>query len=214
MKTFSSPINVPKPVARPLPDKAILWGSEQGGAERFPAAMHEIMQRRHAEDPVPMKAFGKAASMALDRVWIVDEYFFMPGKHKYFSVKETIDARIVRILDWLPSTLQANDVRILTKKHAEVGSGVLDLLAARAREINNTRTRGTIQCSIQIRDHLRKDADYIHDRFAIVDNELWHFGGTVGGFQASVSAASRGWNATELGASDFFEMAWDLGANQ
>lgn len=33
----------------------------------------------------------------------------------------------------------------------------------------------------------------IHDRFALLDNEIWHFGGTVGGVNAHLTAYSRGW---------------------
>jgi len=33
----------------------------------------------------------------------------------------------------------------------------------------------------------------VHDRFALVDDELWHFGSTVGGGYGRLSAASRGW---------------------
>lgn len=32
-----------------------------------------------------------------------------------------------------------------------------------------------------------------HDRFALLDNEIWHFGGTVGGVNAHLTAYSRGW---------------------
>lgn len=50
--------------------------------------------------------------------------------------------------------------------------------------------------------------NYIHDRFAIIDNELWHFGGTVGGFNSKLSAASRGWDAKKLNAIKFFNEVW------
>jgi hypothetical protein len=48
----------------------------------------------------------------------------------------------------------------------------------------------------------------VHDRFAIVDDELWHFGATVGGAHRSVNAFSRGWDAKTTRASEFFEEAW------
>ena len=32
---------------------------------------------------------------------------------------------------------------------------------------------------------------YVHDRFAIIDSELLHFGSTVGGLHPDVSAATR-----------------------
>lgn len=33
----------------------------------------------------------------------------------------------------------------------------------------------------------------IHDRFALLDKEIWHFGGTVGGVNCHLTAYSRGW---------------------
>jgi hypothetical protein len=48
----------------------------------------------------------------------------------------------------------------------------------------------------------------VHDRFAIVDSELWHFGATVGGAHRSINAYSRGWDATEARALDFFKEAY------
>lgn len=47
-----------------------------------------------------------------------------------------------------------------------------------------------------------------HDRFAIVDDELWHFGATVGGCHPSINAFSRGWSANETRAEDYFFHLW------
>lgn len=33
----------------------------------------------------------------------------------------------------------------------------------------------------------------IHDRFVLLDDEIWHFGGTVGGVNLHLTAYSRGW---------------------
>lgn len=49
----------------------------------------------------------------------------------------------------------------------------------------------------------------VHDRFAIVDDELWHFGATVGGAHRSVTAYSRGWDTRTTRAGEFFEEAWN-----
>ena len=49
----------------------------------------------------------------------------------------------------------------------------------------------------------------VHDRFAIIDDELWHFGATVGGSHRSVTAYSRGWSAQATRAGEFFEEAWN-----
>ncbi len=41
--------------------------------------------------------------------------------------------------------------------------------------------------------------DFIHDRFAILDDELFHFGGTVGGKPSEgFGAFSCGWNASRI----------------
>lgn len=33
----------------------------------------------------------------------------------------------------------------------------------------------------------------IHDRFVLLDDEIWHFGGAVGGVNLHLTAYSRGW---------------------
>ncbi len=119
------------------------------------------------------------------------------------------DGRILTILEWLHTGLVACDIRILTKKHDEINKDMLELFQIREKEINAYQARRSKQCSIQINTCLRDKFNYIHDRFAIVDDELWHFGATVGGFHASVNAASRGWSAVDSGATAFFKLAWD-----
>lgn len=61
---------------------------------------------------------------------------------------------------------------------------------------------------IEIRFTLNTEFPYIHDRFAIIDNELWHFGATVGGLHNKVNAATRGWDADFHDAIRFFEIVW------
>jgi len=139
---------------------------------------------------------------AVERVWVVDEYFLRPDGGA------SPDGRILTILDWLHTGLVACDIRILTKQHDEVNKDMLELFHMREKEINAHQIRHPKLCSIQVNTRLTEKFDYIHDRFAIVDDELWHFGATVGGFHASVNATSRGWSAVDSGAIDFFEMAW------
>jgi hypothetical protein len=49
---------------------------------------------------------------------------------------------------------------------------------------------------------------YLHDRFALIDGELWHFGATVGGLHHSLNALSRGWDDTQHKFKDFFDNVW------
>jgi hypothetical protein len=46
-----------------------------------------------------------------------------------------------------------------------------------------------------------------HDRFAVTNGELWHFGGTIAG-QEGLSAVSRGWKAVDIGVQKFVEDTW------
>jgi hypothetical protein len=50
---------------------------------------------------------------------------------------------------------------------------------------------------------------FLHDRFAAIDNELWHFGSTVGGLHNSLTAYSRGWDAKDHNFIDLFNLAWE-----
>ncbi len=65
----------------------------------------------------------------------------------------------------------------------------------------------------QAKDPINSDIQWkngfqeLHDRFAIVDDEVWHFGSTVGGGYTRFSAASRGWNAADL--SVLFKNRWE-----
>ena len=203
MNKFSSGPKLPEEVLREPLKTEILWGCDSGGSPRFPVDLETIHTRRFSQDPKPMAAFRKAVSSAVARVWVVDEYFLAPDNDK------SPDGRIFTVLDWLHVDLIASDIRILTKKHDEIPEEALQLFQMREDEINRKRTRQPMKCRIQVSTRLKLKFDYIHDRFAIVDDELWHFGATVGGFHASVNAASRGWSAIDSGAIAFFELAWE-----
>jgi hypothetical protein len=206
MKGFALDIAIAPKAQRPFPDREILWGSPEGGQNCFPTSM-AAWERRNSSDPVPLQKFGEAVAGAQERVWIVDEYLLMPGKGSPTD-------RIEKILAWLPLWLVASDIRLLTKRHQEVGDGDIEKFHQRARAISNHVARREKECRIEIRMHLKRDCDFVHDRFAVVDDELWHFGGTAGGFHAAVSAASRGWRAADHGALDFFEEIWNVGGRK
>ena len=51
-----------------------------------------------------------------------------------------------------------------------------------------------------------KDIIVIHDRYAILDDELFHFGSTVGGLKEHFTTYSRGWDKNKLsGLLEFLE---------
>lgn len=204
MKGFALDISIAPKAERPFPAKKILWGSQGGGENRFPTS-GEAWGRKYSGNPAPLKEFGDAVAAAQERVWIVDEYLLIPDNG---NPTERID----QILKWLPFWLAASDIRLLTKQHQEVDEADLKKFQKRAQEISNHAARREKECSIDVRTHLtHQNCNFMHDRFAIIDDELWHFGGTAGGFQSTVSAASRGWRAADHGAISFFEEIWNAG---
>ncbi len=207
MKGFGPGISIAPKAERPFPAKEILWSGLESWQSYFPNSS-EAWGRKQSNNPVPLHAFCKAVSEAQERVWIVDDYLL---KLDNGSPIERID----QMLEWLPLWLAASDIRFLTRRTQEVDESMLKKFHQRAQEINNHPARRGKLCSIEIKLHLsERNCNFIHDRFAIVDDELWHFGATVGGFHASVSAASRGWRAADHGAIDFFKEIWNLGVRK
>jgi hypothetical protein len=49
---------------------------------------------------------------------------------------------------------------------------------------------------------------HVHDRFALTDEELWHFGSTVGGAYQGHTALSRGWLGQDGDFIKFFNIAF------
>ncbi|MNG78220.1 hypothetical protein D3C79_367870 [compost metagenome] len=189
---------------KPLHEKAIYWGSSPSGNNKKFPTISDIYTRNLSEEPMPLSVFVSAVRNATARIWIVDEYFFTSGSKK---IKTTI--HVSDICNWFHKDLIATDIRILTGSHSEVTAEDLSLVSMQAEDINRSRPKRQTNCKIDIKTNLTsEDLNFIHDRFAIVDNELWHFGGTVGGYQKNVSAVSRGWCARETGAIEFFRLAW------
>jgi hypothetical protein len=55
----------------------------------------------------------------------------------------------------------------------------------------------------------RQSRHPFHDRLAVVDADLWHFGSTVGGGHHELSAASSGWHMHARGVATLFEAWWE-----
>lgn len=160
-----------------------------------------IMARRGVDQVRIVEEFKKSISTA-QKVLIIDKYLFSEdGQNPDHS------RRIRKVVDWF-FTNQIQIIRILTGNHddqAEIEQEfeiLEEILTAERAKVENPLN---VELSFAL-----KDFDYIHDRFAIVDDELWHFGATVGGFHRHVNAASRGWSADTHKAVQFFDTAWKM----
>ena len=78
-----------------------------------------------------------------------------------------------------------------------------------ANAINSSNRYRSGRLVVEVRFTLGTKFPYVHDRFAIIDDELWHFGATVGGLHQDVNAATRGWDVDDNDALRFFEVAWE-----
>jgi len=217
MKSLGQVIVTAKAPQKPVPDKEILWAAQNKYGDlpsrdfsKFPNII-AIKDRFKSTTPSPLNLFGEAIANAQERIWIIDHYFLEPDKDKGLR-----SDRVKQITDWLLNdSMKATDIKILTDELKEKGSEdigtnqVINLFQECADLLNeNRKSDRSGKCKIEVRFKLDQIFPYVHDRFAIIDDELWHFGATVGGFHAQVSAATRGWRASDHNTDAFFESAW------
>jgi hypothetical protein len=205
-------VNAAAPITRPIPKQQILWPTfrgygDGGGSDScaFPS-LTAIKARQGASPPEALAAFVDAARMAQDRILVLDDFLFKPPQEG-----RSRQSRYEQILFWLPDGLVANDIRFLTNAHEDRAEqdAIRKLFNEHVAVINQRAPRRAGAAKIEIRFSLGSKFPYVHDRFAIIDNELWHFGATVGGLHSLVNAATRGWDAEAHDAVRFFNDAWD-----
>lgn len=205
-------VNVTAPVTRPYPEPQILWptfpgyGDDSRGSDScaFPS-LPAIKARQAACPPEALTAFVEAAWMAQNRILVLDDFLFKPQEG------QSRQSRYEQILFWLPDGLVANDIRFLTNAHGNRTEQceIQKLFNEHVATINQRAPRRAGAAKIEIRFSLGSKFPYVHDRFAVIDNELWHFGATVGGLHNRVNAATRGWDAEAHKAVRFFDDAWN-----
>ena len=193
----------PQVVAKKFsPQLLIPCETTQSGESHHHFPEIEVIMARYGVDDVRIvKEFEKAISTA-QRVWIIDKHLFSEdGKNPSHS------RRIKKVVNWF-LTNHIQTIRILTGHHddqAEIEKEFKEL----EDFVTDDRAKVDAPLKVEISFAL-KDFDYIHDRFVIIDEELWHFGATVGGFHRDVNAASRGWSADTHKAVQFFDTAWKM----
>lgn len=203
-------INVAAPITRTHLEKRMLWptaigygdhGRSDSGA--FPS-LTAIKARRSACPSEALSEFVETAQMAQARILVIDDFLFKPQE------RQSQQDRLDQILSWLPDGLVANDIRFLTNGPGDQAerNAIQKIFNERVTAINQHAPRRAGAAKIEIRFSLGSKFPYVHDRFAIIDNELWHFGATVGGLHSLVNAATRGWDAEALDAIRFFNDAW------
>lgn len=157
---------------------------------------HELHAIASASEAPPLEPFVEHAWKAKERLWLLDLHFLPDGM---LGLKDVLD-----YLEGPAGTAgPALDVRILSEHvHDRVS-----LEKALREDARNHRRR---PFSLRWIDELRRGFHpFPHDRFAILDVELWHFGYAACGSAKCLSAASGPWCARKTGAIDFYERIWE-----
>ena len=140
----------------------------------------------YSSNQLGLPAFWKAARCS-SRFLILDLHF---------------DAEAVRVLkNKVGQAFGLTELRLITSEPKARS----EFEAVRASLLDVNRLANGECYRITIVD--RRSADF-HDRFAVTDNELWHFGGTVGCLEARMTAVSRGWPAVDTEFIELFEILW------
>ncbi|WP_316167523.1 MULTISPECIES: hypothetical protein [unclassified Bradyrhizobium] len=185
----------PAPVAKPQ----ILWptmvlgenGYIEGDLKWFPEADSYYERFRIGIGGAMSCAFKDAVRVARQRVWLLDEYLLGD------------DASRDQLWSLFCDTV-ASDLRVVT--------GLSDGAHERAqslKELEPALQARTTNAPPQIKIYLNlkrplRGLPEIHDRFAIIDDVLWHCGATVGGLHHQINAMTFGWCAQATRAVEFF----------
>lgn len=192
-------IEIPEKAIEELP-KQIYWVGMYSDLPSFP----DIADLRSRcmllyEQRQPLRCFLEAIVNVENRIWILDPFF---GS---CSINE-VPTEFTESLE----ITEAREIRFISKGYTHIPEYVKALRDKRRKRIPGKK-HGIDWLSNP--DPLK--IQILHDRFAILDNELWHFGHTVGGYETSLTAVSRGWSAIATGAADFYQKLWrDLGGGQ
>lgn len=126
------------------------------------------------------------------RVWIVDRFL-------------ASERDLVETLFLLITAADVEDARVLT-----TNSSSYDEVVEIAASYNTaSRRRGRI-VTRTLPSRAAGSVALPHDRFAIVDGILWHWGATVGGGYNGQNACSHGWSAVRTRAIAWFEELWNF----
>jgi hypothetical protein len=208
LKNIPANVFSPSPPAPVAPAPELLWPSvdystnASGYCEHdfseFPDA-HRIRWRYQlivgSKGTLGLEVLRNAMRSASIRILILDLYFAQYGYPFLENAAHVTSATDIRIISKLATGAKQSDVKKKTQK--------LEFL--RNPKPRDGRPPGKLEWKARLED---AKFPHLHDRFAIVDNYLWHFGATVGGGHPRLNAVSYGWSASATRALEFFEEVW------
>ena len=153
-----------------------------------------VMGARHDDGKrgldLRLDTFASAVEQSVNCILVLDPFFDDIG---------------VEALGLALASSAASDIRLLTGGRRDESEGRRRTL----EEFRNLDRIGSDRTQVRWSTLLNKDLfPFLHDRFAVVDGALWHFGSTVGGGHSGLTAASGPWPEYETRGKRFFEECW------
>lgn len=161
------------------------YNARENDTDTAPA--YPLIKKRsehYASGQLGLEAFWKQICQSR-RLWILDTHF--------------CSKNIIFLRDKIEQAPALTDFHLITAEKG-VRSSFVNM-----EKILKEKHRLTPDTTFGITEIDRHKFPYLHDRFAVTDDELWHFGGTVGCLQAAMTAVSRGWDAKKRQFIDLFE---------
>lgn len=178
----------------------IAWPLPTGCLPNFPT-LKELEKISSYKEKKQLLPFLEAIRKAEQLLWIIDKNFL---QKKEPSGQNGIDTICEAVAD-----SNVKEIKII----AMPGGSETPSAEGEVKRLKNARKNcksGREGLPIEICTNLdKKMSSLIHDRFAIADNVLWHFGSDVGGRDAALNAVSFGWNADTTHAKSFFLELWN-----
>ena len=210
MNALLRPTNVARDEfpGRQLPEPSVapqlLWPSiryrqqvENSDVSYFPHMGYILGRYKASNNDTVLKlvAFAEAVMKAEKHILILDPHFDKIGANMLGPALEFS---------------QVGKVRLLTRRGAVTQTEREELRRELTQYCNLNRvdtSRVNVRWSATLDN---SSIPFLHDRFAIVDESLWHFGSTVGGGHPGLTAVSGPWSATRTRAEEFFEECWGI----
>ncbi len=171
----------------------IRWGGDKETLDRFPESW-ELDKRCEVRGDTnigtPISLLHEAVVASSEQICILDPHFDKVGVHAL------VDALLVAPrAEELTIRIIGKDMKMSLREREE-------LITAELSGVSRPRVEWRV-----VPDSRRYP--FAHDRFCIVDDELIHFGGTVGGATPQLTAATGGWSAEAHDAYRFFDDLWN-----
>jgi hypothetical protein len=207
------PINpvqlAPSSPAKTALRRALRWPSfgDDGASadlDGFPTGQQQSTRRSAGLYATHSEPFLAALKDARDRILMVDPYL-LAEKVEHRRTFCGVFGNTIR-------STGASVIRLITSAKQGHEDQARELKAIQG-DRNRLSSQAYCEIDVRIVRDIRRGVPLPHDRFAVIDDELWHWGANIGGTHNEVHAYSRGWSASMTRAVDYFDELWRSAEN-